>query len=581
MRGKGESALKKLKWILFPSFFLLLGSFCFAQTPPPGQDVAAQAERYRRESEARRESLEEKPVKAPQIEVEEKKEEEVPSGGPTILLKSVTITGMTLFDPEDFASVYQPYMNTSVTFKDLEAIAQNIKARYKEEGYLTTTAYIPEQEIKEGKVEIRVVEGKMGKLKVEGNKRVSAKKLSGYFHTKKNEILNVKTLQRDILRLNLNPDLEVKAVLSAGEEPETSDITLKVKEVFPGHIGFAIDNQGTRLVGKYRGTMFARYSDVTGNLDSFYVSGLVGSSQSGETISYISPLGTYGTKFGLDITYFETKLGKEFKGFDITGTTVTGTPRFIWELVLSENYQANAEVGLEIKSVKKKTGQTMTSDDQLRLPYAGFSFTKNDSLLGGGQTYVAPRFTFGTSDFLGASSRNHPSASRSNTGGFFFKYEMLLQRTQRMPWKSYISLRAQMQLASHTLPSSEEFQLGGANTVRGYPEGDYLCDAGGVVSMDWVFPMYLIPERWKLGKSKTPLRYQIEPVFFVDVGKGKLKKVITGEQKDKFLAGIGGGFRIHLDRNYYVRLEWATRIGNRPSATSGTSTFHLTFQSEF
>ena len=565
--------------ILFPSFFFILVSSVFAQTPPRGQDVGAQSERFRQEQEQRKVALEKKQVKAPEIQVQEKKEA-APQGGPSFILKGVVLTGITLFRAQDFTADYQPYLNKEVTFKDLNDIADKIKARYKEKGYLTTTAYVPEQEIKGGKVEIKVVEGKMGQLKIEGNKWFGSELIAKFFHIKKNEIVNVKTLQRDILRLNLNSDLEVKAVLGAGEEPETSDITLKVKENFPDHVGLAIDNQGSRLVGRYRATASMRSSNLSGRFDSLYVSALVGKSASGETVSYAIPIGTYGTKFGLDMTYFETKLGKEFTSFDITGKTETYVPKLSWELCLTEDFQANAELGLEFKSIKKKTGQNVTSDDQLRLPYFGFSFTKSDSWGGGGQTFYAPRFTFGTENFLGASSRNHPSASRSDTGGFFFKYEQTLQRVQRMPFESYISLRTQMQLASHTLPSSEEFQLGGANSVRGYPEGDYLADAGGVVNLDWVFPMYLFPKRWKLGNSQTPLRYQIEPVFFADVGKGELKKVLTGEKRDAFLAGIGGGLRINLSKNYSLRLEWATRVGNRPTANSGPSTFYITFQSE-
>jgi hemolysin activation/secretion protein len=576
-RGTRGKTLKRVAWVLFPFFFFIFVSFVFAQTP--GQDVAAQAERNRREAEQRKQELEKKPVKAPEIKIEEKKEE-APAGGTSFILKELLITGTTVFKPRDFAPDYRPYLNTQVTFKDLSAIVEKIKARYKKKGYLTTNAYLPEQEVKEGKVEIRVAEGKMGQLKIEGNRWFSSEAIARFFHIKKNELLNVNTLQRDILRLNLNSDLEIKAVLAPGEAPETSDIILKAKENFPGHAGLGIDNQGSRLVGKYRATTSIRSPNVSGRFDSFYLSALVGKSESGETLSYFIPLGTYGTKIGLDATYFETKLGKEFTSFDITGKTETVMPRISWELALTEDFQATAYLGMDIKSIIKKTGETVSSNDQLRMPTAGFNFIKNDSLGGGGQTLWTPRFTFSTSDFLGASSRNHPSSSRADTGGFFFKYGQILQRTQSMPFKSYISFSSQMQLASHTLPSSEEFQLGGANSVRGYPEGDYLADCGGVVNVDWVFPMYLFPERWKLKNSDTPLRYQIEPVLFADVGAGRLKKVLTGENKDRVLAGIGGGLRIHLGKNFYLRLEWAMPVGNRPTGNSGPSTFHLTFQSE-
>lgn len=560
---------------------ILIAFFYFSCNPAyaqqSGEDVGAQSERFRKGIEEKRQQTEEKAVKPAEIEFREKKEE-APEGGPSFVLKEVMVTGSTIFRPDDLVSAYEPYLAKEVRFKDLEVIADKIKARYKEQGFFTTTAYVPQQDIKDGKVEIRIVEGKMGALIFEGNKWFSSAVIEKFFHSKKNGFLNVKILQRDLLRLNLNPDLNIKAVISAGKEPETSDITLKAQESFSDHAGFGVDNQGSRLVGKYRPMYFVRSSNATGRLDSFYLSYLFSSSSSGESLSYAIPVGTYGTKFALDIAYFETKLGKEFTDLDITGTTQSCVPHVIWELALSDTYQASADLGLEIKAVKKQIGENVTSNDQMRLPYVSFNFAKSDAWGGGGQTVFNPRITFSTENFLGASSRNHPTASRANTGGFFAKYEQELQRIQRMPFGTYVSLKTHFQLASHTLASSEQLQIGGANSIRGYPEGEYLADSGGYMNFEWFFPAYFIPERWKLPNAKLSLRHQIEPVFFVDAGKGELKKVLSGEKKDRFLAGIGGGFRIRLNDNFYLRLEWASRIGNRPAGNSGPSTFHMAFQ---
>jgi hemolysin activation/secretion protein len=454
---------------------------------------------------------------------------------------------------------------------------EKIKQKYKEKGYLAVTAYLPEQQAETSIIEIRVIEGKRGKLNVEGNKWFSAELIQKYFHTKKNEILDFNKIQKDVLRLNQNPDLIVETIFSAGQEPETSDVTLKVKEHFPLHIGIGSDNQGGRLVGKYRSSFSLRHTNISGRGDYLFLNSLYSSRSFGESLSYTIPADTYGTKFGLDIAYFKMKLGKEFKSYDITGSSQLYTPYLSWELYLSETQEANANVGLDIKSIKKKTDGEVTANDQLRLPYFSLYLKRIDSQ---GQTSISPRFTFGTEDFLGASGRNHPTASRAGSGGFFFKYEHLLSRIQRMPAESYISLRSQFQVATHTLASSEQIQLGGLNSIRGYPEGDYLADIGGNLNLDWVFPMYLIPKSWKLRNSETNLRNQIEPVFFVDWGGGKLKKVLPGEKHNKFLAGIGGGIRMRLYNAIYLRFEWAEHIGDKPVSGSGPSTFYFTVQTE-
>ena len=557
----------------FLLLFVLISSLSFAQNIPSGQEPGAEAERFRKNAEEKKASLQKK-AKTPQVEIEEKAAPAAPEGV-SFVLKDIKITGTTLFKPEDFRKAYAAYIGKTVTYKDLNDIADKIKSRYKEKGYLTTSAYLPEQEIKEGVVEIRVIEGKLGKVKIEGNKFSSAALIEKYIHTKKNEVINVFKLERDILRLNQSSDLTIKATLSQGEAPETSDITLKVTEKLPYHIAGIFDNQGTRLTGKYRESGILWTSNLTGNLDSLFINTVYSGGSIGESVSYSLPIDTYGTKFGMDYTYFRIALGKEFTSFDITGETNIYSPHLSLELALEENFQAYANIGIDIKSTIKRMAGVKESDDQLRQPYFGFDFIKTDDW---GQSSFSPKFTFGTSGFLGSSTRNNPISSRTKTDGQFFKYEQSLNRLQRMPFDSYLSIRSQFQAASHTLPPSEQLQLGGFNSIRGYPEGDYLCDIGAYASTDWVMPMYFIPKDWKLPGADTPLRHQIEPVLFADIGGGGLERTFQGELRNKFLAGLGGGLKLHFNNKISVSLEWAKDVGDTPTAGSGPSTFYISCQ---
>jgi hemolysin activation/secretion protein len=562
--------------ILFLSLLfslLFITSLVKAQEIPPGQEAGPQAERFKSRAEEAKERFEGKKAKPPEIELEKEEEKKPAVETISFSLKEIKITGATIFKPEEFLPLYQPYLDKQITFADLGLIAQKIKDKYKENGFLTTTVYIPEQEIKDGSVEIRVAEGKMGSLGIEGNRWFKSPLIEKYFHTKKNEIININKVQRDILRLNQNPDIEVKTVIAAGEQPETSDVTLKIKDKFPWHTGIGFDNQGTRLTGKLRSAQYFRSANATGAGDSLFLNTVYSTLTLGESLSYTIPISTYGTKFSFDATYFKMKIGKEFKASEISGVTQIYTPHISWELALSELFTANANAGMEIKAIKKRTEETVTSNDQLRTPYFSFDFSEIDNF---GETSFSPKFNFGTEDFLGASERGHPTATRAKTGGFFFKYEQSLRRIQRMPFKSYLSIDSRFQATSHTLPSSEQIQLGGENSIRGYPEGDYLADIGASLRLDWNFP-----SGWTNSALKIPKSCRIEPLVFTDLGYGKLKKILSGERKNKFLMGVGGGFKLRLYNKVFLKLEWAKRIGGgHPSSGSGPSTMHITFQSE-
>ncbi len=578
-------AVKKIVvLVLLCSFVFLFIPSAIAQ-PPPGipesSDPGAQASRFQSEAEKARARAEKKELKKPQIDIEMEKGKPEAEAGPAFMLKGVNITGSSIFEPEDFKDIYGPYIGKEETFKDIETIAEKIKEEYKKKGYLTTIVYVPEQDIVDGKVEIRISEGRAGEVKVEGNKWFSASVIRKYIHVKKNEPLNVFRLQRDLLRLNQNSDLEVKTVIAAGKEPGASDITIKVTDKFPYHAGTIVDNQGTRLTGKYRNSFSFRSTNLTGFNDSVFYSNIMSATSSGNFLTYAIPVDTYGTKAAFDFIQFYSQLGQEYKGYDITGTTEIYTPHMSGEIYLSDVFQATVDAGIEIKSIKRMIIGDITANDQLRLPYFSFDFTKLDSFLGGGQTFFSPKATFSTSDFLGASSLDHPTSSRDGTGGFFAKYEQNVRRYQKLSYESYMILRSQFQFASHTLPSSEQLQFGGAYSVRGYPEGDYIADYGASLNAEWYFPCYIFPKEWKLPYADKPLRYQVEPVAFFDLGGGGLMKVNPGEIQSKILMALGGGVKVSFNRNLFLRLDWAQAIGgDGPAQGNGPSTFYITLQCE-
>ena len=140
----------------------------FAADAPPGQDPGAQAERYKYDVDKEKQRLEHKIPKAADIKIE--REKAVPTeGGVSFELKEIKVTGSTIFKQQDFRQIYEPYLSKKVTFSDLNVISKKIESKYKEKGYFTTSVYIPEQDIKDGVIEIRVAEGRMGKIALSAN----------------------------------------------------------------------------------------------------------------------------------------------------------------------------------------------------------------------------------------------------------------------------------------------------------------------------------------------------------------------------------------------------------------------------
>ena len=544
----------------------------FAAIPyiPPGQDLSAQAERFRQEYSVEKRAREQQMSKA-LVEVEES--QKGITRGPSFVLRSVHVTGMTIFDPQKLAFIWKPYIGRDIDFKTLNKIVKLIKRVYKDMGYLTTTAFLPPQDIQGGVVEIRVVEGKRGDLTVEGNKYFSTPSIEKYFHTYRGETLDMGDMQRDVMRMNQNKDLNVSTVLSPGEDPETVDVTLKAQENFPYHVSIGTDNQGSRLTGRFRRLVNLSDTNLMGNEDTLSFNGAYTDLSEGNYLSYQAPVGSNGTKLGLDGGYYQGRLGQEYKQYDVTNYTEFYDPNSSFELYQSETAQVNLRSGMKIEHINKKQGREIVTDENLRLPYVAIDAIKTDSM---GQTTFSPELSSSAPGFLGASRKDNLLASRPDSDGFFTKYDQYLSRNQSMPWGSYLQIRSQFQAAVHNLPSSEELQLGGESSVRGYPEGDYLADIGGDVETEWYFPSYFIPATWR--SYGTSLRSDIEPFVFYDMGGGKLTKVNPGERQSQFLSGTGAGIRFRIRSNFYIKMEWAVPTGDKPIHGTGPSTFDVSFQ---
>lgn len=550
---------------------LCLDAYAADPLPQAGQDLVAQAERFRQEYSMERQ-IREKRQDAPSVEY---KEEEVLPAGPPISfeLRSVQVTGVTIVDTAGLNFTWEPYVGKKIGFTELHAIAAMIKKVYKDLGYLTTATFLPPQDIKNGEVEIRIMEGKRGDLIVDGNKYFSTSSIAKYFHTFRGEPLDMVEIQKDVMRLNENRDLKVSAVLSTGAKPETVDVTLKTKEAAPYHVTVGTDNQGSRLTGRYRESVAFNTSNLTGNHDDLSINAVISDLSTGEFVSYQMPVGTYGTKLGMDVGLFQAKLGQEYKRFDIVTATQYYNPNVTVELYQSQNLQVDVQSGVKIKNTIKKQARDKVTDERLRLPYAGLEIVENDAQ---GQTNFSPELSGGSPGLLGSSRRDNPLASRRGSDGSFLKYSQNLNRYQTMPWGSYVQLKSQVQYATEVLPTSEQLQLGGANSVRGYPEGDYLADSGANLNMDWYFPLYPVPASWKAGDFS--FRNNIEPLVFFDMGGGRLNKAYGTEKSEKMLAGFGGGVKVRVKNNAHVKLEWAKAIGDKPVRGTGPSTFNMSVQ---
>jgi len=82
-------------------------------------------------------------------------------------LKGVRFVGNTVVSTEELNAIAAGKVGQEVTFRDLQEITAGVTQRYRSAGYFLGQAVVPAQEIKDGIVEISVIEGRLGKIRIE------------------------------------------------------------------------------------------------------------------------------------------------------------------------------------------------------------------------------------------------------------------------------------------------------------------------------------------------------------------------------------------------------------------------------
>lgn len=452
------------------------------------------------------------------------------------------------------APIVDFYAEKDMELSELQEVADLITAEFKRRGYTLARAYIPEQEIKDGIVEIAVLEGRIGEIVVKGNKNYSTDFIKRVFMPVVEErAIKHASLEKSLLLLNENPDLKVTAVLQAGKEAGTTDIVVNVEDKLPLHFSIDYNNFGTESVSKHRfgaELNLGRFLPIEGS--SLSLRGVVGSDPRHfhyERASYGLPVNSYGTKLGLFGFGGNFDVGRELADLNITGKTWGYGISLAHPFVKTRFQNLIGEFGFESKDAKEFLLGSLSSRDKLRMLKIGLNYDRIDST---GRNFISFAVFQGLGEALGAMEDNDPKTSRAGADNKFTKAYLNLARVQRVGDYFSIIFRGSGQASTDSLVSIEQFSIGGADSVRGYPQGEFLGDDGYNVSTEL---------------RVSPWPNEIAQVaFFVDNGGVSVKNPPTGTKKYRHLTGVGYGLRLSLPYNLTVRFDLGFPV--QPSKTS-------------
>ena len=506
------------------------------------------------------------PLKVPKKKRETKKlKKEI-----KVLVRGFRFEGNTVLSDEYLARFIQKHVGKRLSFSDLEKVCDEISEAYRKRGYFLARAFIPPQEVKGGVVVIKIIEGRLGKVEVKGEKHYKARFIKKHFTPASNGVINYHKLLKTLLLLNEYPDLRVHATLMKGERPGTTDILLKVKDKKPVHFYLDYNDYGSRYVSRHRVGSTLVCSNVLLQGDSFAFRGVVGTpveQMQFVRFDYNFPINSHHTKLGFHYTYLTYKVGKEYQILDLRGRSKIFTADVVHPAIRTRTTGLDLTLAFDYKQVRDYLLGMVTSDDELRILRFQADFNHLDALKG--RTFVTFVGSWGIPDILAGSKRRDPRASRLGAGGSFLKAGLEIQRIQQMPLETYLIFKLGGQLSWNNLPVSEQYSIGGEGSVRGFEASEYLGDSGYSASVEWQVPPPLILN-WRCPFSKEKrLKDVIRLVGFFDYGRVFLRDPLPGEYKNVGIAGTGCGVRLRLPLGFDCKVDVGFPVGGvRPSKGS-------------
>jgi hemolysin activation/secretion protein len=538
------------KYVLV-GLLLVAGREAWAQ--PPAADTTGGIIRQQIDQEKLKRL--EKEIRSEKKQAQEEKPTlpEAEKAGPKVLINKIQVEGATLVPAAEIDEITARYQGQELTLDDMQTIADEITALYRQKGYVTSRAYLPPQNIKAGLLIIRVVEGKLGQVDVRGNRHFSTKLLKREMDLAPEGYFDYSALQKSLAYVNEHPDRLAKVLLVPGATPGTTDIVVDVQDRLPLHVAFGYDNYATDYLGKLRYAMTLEHNNLTGHDDRLlfklqYSDGMLLDMQMGRYLFPLSQKLEVGGYFLLS----RTELKEEFEGLDSEGKAQLYGLFATQELARNEDLEINLNVGFDYKDVKDYFLNERISHDELSVAKIGLDFDVADRF---GRTIFTPQIDLGIPEFLGSMEAKDPNASRAGAGGQFQKYLCNFFRLQPLPWDMSLLWKNSAQYSNHSLAAVEQFQIGGPTSVRAYSPAEYYGDKGYYTALEWSIPPYGLPKSIKFPTRNIPLYDTWRFVAFYDFGFVDLRRPEAGEQENQTLKGYGFGTRFNVSNDIAMRVE--------------------------
>lgn len=551
--------------ILFFVSALFLGFFVSVSVTCRADDDDAS----RMESADRR--LMEKKEKPPEIMIKEIIEAKrptpsLPAG--KVSVREINVIGVTILSKKEIDGIILPYRNKELTGAEMQKCADLITDLYNRKGYITSFAYISPEKISQGILEIMTQEGKMGEIKIKGNRYFKDSLLKGKITLKKGEPFNFSVLKRDIYRLSKHPDRKVSVELEHGEKAGFADVILVVKDRFPFHYMYQFDNYGSNYIMKKRHKSYFTYNNLTGH-DDVLVNKWEYAEYTAHRIidfDYYLPITN-----DLKLEVYAMPYKREYFNCELQFVDREKNAQDYKLIAIASLYDQpkgsiDASLGFGYWDILWFQQNTRVGMDKMRAILTTLELDISDRF---GRTIMTNDVHFGIPNMLKGLGSKDDRAFIPGAGSKFIYEHLVFARRHKFLFNTEILFKTQYQFSTHTLIGARKFTVGGTGGVvdmRGYRRAEVIGDSGVSASNGIAFPPYFLPKNFKVPFSKANWYDALRLFIIHDWASARPRSVPEGSKVWTTLRSAGCGLEFRLpEHGFSARTDIFWPLSRTPS----------------
>jgi hemolysin activation/secretion protein len=481
---------------------------------------------------------------------------------PRFAIERFEVEGNTLLNASEINAAVAGYTGREKDFSDIQRALEVLEEVYRNRGYGVVQVLLPEQDITKGVVRLRVIEPRIGKITVEGNKFYDEGNIRRSLPVlTPGATPNSRTIAQNLQLLTENPSKQTTLLLRAGASDFEVDAAIKVADERPYRFVFTADNSGTVDTGRFRTGFAVQHSNLF-NRDHVGSFQYVTSPENPSKVTifgagYRIPLYSLNSSIDVFAGYSDVSSGTLQGLFNVSGSGTILGARYNLHLPKYGEYEHRVAAGIDYRAFKNNVTLVgvvgnLVPDITIHpvsLAYSGlWRMTNAEFGFNVAVSQNIPAGNDGTdSDFKAVGQRFDANAS-------YRIWRVGANYTRVLPQEWQFRAVIAGQYTSDALVSGEQFGYGGPDSVRGFNVREIANDKGYSTQ----FEVYT-PDLGPKFKWSNDLKLRL--LGFYDMGITGRNSVQPGDlSKGTGGASVGLGARLGYGKHLSMRLDWANVI---------------------